>query len=209
LQGILDTAPFKWEGTNSSLRRQCGPRLSVFFTRLHPFNPEELDALVRYMTTIERPPNRYRESEGLTLAERRGKAIFERAARNDGTALSLEERCSTCHNGAYKTSRQRNAVGTTMWLDSDVRVDLSEYMHAADDFGELGAYFFVDVGLAPKILDTPHLTNIADGAPYLHNGAARTLEEIWTRFNLTDRHGFTNDLTRQQFNDLIAYLKAQ
>ena len=96
-----------------------------------------------------------------------------------------------------------------MWLDSDVRVDLSQYLHAADDFGELGAYFFVDIGLAPKILDTPHLINIADGAPYLHNGAAQTLEEIWTRFNLTDRHGFTNDLTRQQFNDLIAYLKVQ
>jgi YVTN family beta-propeller protein len=39
LRGILDTAPFKWEGTNPSLQRQCGPRLAVFFTRLVPFNP--------------------------------------------------------------------------------------------------------------------------------------------------------------------------
>jgi hypothetical protein len=36
LRGILDTAPFKWEGTNPSLSRQCGARLSTFFTRLQP-----------------------------------------------------------------------------------------------------------------------------------------------------------------------------
>jgi YVTN family beta-propeller protein len=45
LRGILDTAPFKWEGTNPSLQRQCGARLAVFFTRLAPFTPEQLAAL--------------------------------------------------------------------------------------------------------------------------------------------------------------------
>jgi len=45
LRGILDTAPFKWEGTNPSLQRQCGPRLAVFFTRIQPFTPDELSAL--------------------------------------------------------------------------------------------------------------------------------------------------------------------
>ena len=45
LRGILDTAPFKWEGTNPNLTRQCGARLSVFFTRLLPFTPDELSAL--------------------------------------------------------------------------------------------------------------------------------------------------------------------
>ena len=29
--------------------------------------------------------------------------------------------------------------------------------------------------------DVPHLNNIYDSAPYLHNGIANTLEEIWTR----------------------------
>ena len=37
LRGILDTGPFKWSGTNPTLSRQCGPRLSVFFTRIQPF----------------------------------------------------------------------------------------------------------------------------------------------------------------------------
>jgi cytochrome c peroxidase len=57
--------------------------------------------------------------------------------------------------------------------------------------------------------DIPHLTDIATSSPYLHNGAAQTLEEIWTRFNMINRHGATHGLTRQELNDLIAYLKTQ
>ena len=55
--------------------------------------------------------------------------------------------------------------------------------------------------------DVPHLNNIYDSAPYLHNGIADTLEEIWTRFNPNDQHGVTNDMTKDQLNDLIEYLK--
>ena len=55
--------------------------------------------------------------------------------------------------------------------------------------------------------DVPHLNNIYDSAPYLHNGIAETLEEIWTRFNPYDRHGVTNDMTKDQLNDLIEYIK--
>ena len=55
--------------------------------------------------------------------------------------------------------------------------------------------------------DTPHLNNIYDSAPYLHNGIAETLEEIWTRFNPYDEHGVTNDLTKDELNHLIEYLK--
>jgi YVTN family beta-propeller protein len=39
LRGIVDTAPFKWIGLNPSLRRQCGARLAVFFTRLFAVLP--------------------------------------------------------------------------------------------------------------------------------------------------------------------------
>jgi len=55
--------------------------------------------------------------------------------------------------------------------------------------------------------DTPHLNNIYDSPPYLHNGIAHTLEEIWTLYNPDDRHGVTNDLTKDQLNDLIEFLK--
>ena len=57
------------------------------------------------------------------------------------------------------------------------------------------------------LIDTPHLTNVAYSAPYLHDGSARSLEEIWTVFNPKDTHGVTNDLAKDELNDLIEYLK--
>jgi len=178
LRGILDTAPFKWEGTNPSLSRQCGARLAVFFTRLAPFNPEQLSAVDNYITTIPRPPNRYHPvGSRFTPAQRRGREIFERAMTADGRLIPPENRCVTCHNPPYFTDRRLHDIGTR---------------HTSDRQGKF---------------DTPHLNNIYDSAPYLHNGMAATLEEIWTVFNPEDRHGVTNDLTKDQLNDLIEYLK--
>lgn len=178
LRGILDTAPFKWEGTNPSLSRQCGARLAVFFTRIQPVTPEQLSALVSYICTIPRPPNRYRPlGAELTPAQRRGKRIFVRAMTNDGRDIPRGQRCITCHPPPLYTDRQRHVVGKKMWLDHD------------------------------NVFDTPHLNNIYDSAPYLHNGIAQTLEEIWTKYNPDDEHGVTNDLTKDQLNDLIEYIK--
>lgn len=178
LRGILDTAPFKWEGTNPTLQRQCGARLSIFFTRTLPFTAEELSALDRYITTIPRPPNRYfTPFTQYTPAQRRGKAIFERTVTNDGRPIPPEGQCIYCHMPPYYTSRKVFDVGTRQALDRTGRFDV------------------------------PHLNNIYDSAPYLHNGMARTLEEIWTVYNPYDKHGYTNDMTKDQLNDLIEYLK--
>jgi len=178
LRGIYDTDPFKWEGTNVSLARQCGPRLAVFFTRIQPFTEAELAALNDYTVTVPRPPNRYRPlGAELTEAQRRGKVLFERLYTNDGREIPLRGRCVTCHFAPYYTDRTRQDVGTKQ---------------PSDRGGEF---------------DVPHLNNIYDSAPYLHNGMAHTLEEIWTRFNPYDRHGVTNDMTKDQLNDLIEHVK--
>ena len=177
LRGILDTAPFKWTGKNPSLRRQCGPRLAVFFTRIDPFTPEQADALDRYICTIPRPPNRYRKGEELTPPQQRGRHLFERTHTNTGQLIPPEKRCITCHPPPYFTNRQQANVGTKSPLDTD------------------------------EVFDVPHLNNIYETAPYLHDGQAPSLEEIWTRFNPYDEHGVTNDMTKDQLNDLIEYLK--
>lgn len=207
LRSIFDTAPYKWEGTNPTLHWQCGPRLAVFFTRLQPFAPDELDDVVRYMSTIELPPNPYRSDEGLTLPQRRGKAVFERAVSNDGRTIAPEQRCSTCHNGALFTNQQRTPLRNTMWFDAPVRLERFD-LFDLEEFGDMGVFYYLESSTHVNRMDVPHLINIFDGAPYMHNGAAPTLEEIWTRFNVVDDHGRTSDLTRRQYNDLIAYLKA-
>jgi cytochrome c peroxidase len=58
-------------------------------------------------------------------------------------------------------------------------------------------------------LKSSPLTNIALTAPYLHDGSAHSLEEIWTVYNHTDKHGRTNDLTKDELNDLIEYLRTR
>ncbi len=178
LRGVLDTAPFKWTGKNPSLARQCGPRLAVFFTRIDPFTPDQVEAIERYICTIPRNPNRFRAlGAPLTPAQRRGRELFERGITNTGEPIPEGNRCIGCHPPPYYTSRETAFVGEGSWLDT----------HA--------------------VFDIPHLTNIYETAPYLHDGRADTLEEIWTRFNPNDEHGVTNDMTKDQLNDLIEYLK--
>jgi YVTN family beta-propeller protein len=178
LRGILDTGPFKWEGTNPSLSRQCGPRLSVYFTRIQPFTPDELVAIDHYISTIPRPPNRHRAPGApLSPAQRRGKLLFERTTTVDGREIPKALRCASCHFPPLYTDRRRHVVGDVM--DGDVQASF----------------------------DVPHLNNIYDSAPYLHNGVAASLEEIWTKYNPKDQHGVTNDMTKDQLNDLIEYLK--
>ena len=113
----------------------------------------------------------------MTDAQRRGKAMFQRTRTNDGRRIPKTERCVTCHFPPLYTDRSRRDVGTKMELDHQ-----SEF-------------------------DVPHLSNIYDSAPYLHNGISPTLEEIWTKYNPEDQHGVTNDMTKDQLNDLIEYLK--
>jgi cytochrome c peroxidase len=57
------------------------------------------------------------------------------------------------------------------------------------------------------LIDVPQLSDVAYSPPYLHDGSARSLEEIWTIFNPKDTHGVTNDLTKDELNDLIEYLR--
>jgi YVTN family beta-propeller protein len=178
LRGVNDMAPYKWIGINPSLKRQCGPRLAVFITRIQPFTPEQLTDLHYYLCSIPRPPNRYRQlGADLTEAQRRGKAIFERSMKNNGTPIPEGNRCITCHPPPLYTDGKVHNVGTKFAYDRDGK------------------------------FDSPQLQNIYDSAPYLHNGIAPTLEEIWTVYNPYDAHGVTNDMTKDQLNDLIEYLK--
>jgi cytochrome c peroxidase len=97
--------------------------------------------------------------------------------KNSGEEIPVGNRCATCHRGPMFTDRQVHNIGSKMMYDRVAK------------------------------FDTPHLNNIYDSAPYLHNGIAPTLEEIWTRYNPSDTHGVTNDMTKDQLNDLIEFLK--
>jgi YVTN family beta-propeller protein len=178
LEDVAETAPFKWNGGNPNLETECGPRTEKFFYRSESYDGWELMDLVSYIKAMPLRPNRFRPANGeLTESQERGKAIFERTRKKNGTPIPTSNQCPVCHSGRHYTNLKMFDVGSGKPTDRS------------------------------PLIDTPQLTNIALTAPYLHDGSARTLEEIWTVFNPNDTHGVTNDLQKDELNDLIEYLK--
>lgn len=178
LRSLAYTAPYKWTGKNASLYRQCGFRFAKWLTRTEPYSLDELYSLVAYILSLSHEPNRYRAaSRDLTSPQERGKALFQREWTSDGRPIPPENRCITCHPPPRFTNFQLADVGSAGPSDTQGK------------------------------FDTPHLDNLYGQAPYLHDGRAATLEEIWTKFGGEDRHGVVNDLTKAQLNDLVEYLK--
>jgi len=188
LHGVAGTAPFKWSGHNPDLLTQCGPRAALFINRSMGFGQQGTEDVVAYMAQIPLEPNRDRigtvipqdpsgAKQKLTPLQAWGKRIFERTVDKTGKPIPESNRCSFCHSGPRGTSQRAFDVGTRS---------------AHDDKG---------------IFDTPGLNDLVDTAPYLHDGKAMTLEELWTTYNPNDRHGRANDLAKEDLNALIEYLK--
>ncbi len=179
MRGVAFTGPFKWSGKNPTLARQEGPRAAQLFFRSHGFTAvEDRDAIVAFIESIPLAPNRHSNGDGsLTPAQQRGKVLFERAWTRDGRYIPIGNRCITCHPPPYYTDRSMHNVGTRAYFDTE---------------GEF---------------DTPQLNRVVESPPYLHDGRCWSLEEIWTLYNPYDLHGVANDMTKQELNDLIEYLK--
>ena len=178
LEDLAGTEPFKWNGGNSDMPTECGPRTEKYFFRSQSFGDRELTDLVTFVYSLPYRPNRYRLANGeLTPAQERGKAIFERTKSKNGNPIAEKNQCAYCHSGPKFTNQQQLDVGSGKATDRS------------------------------PIVDVAHLRNVVYSAPYLHDGSAQSLEEIWTVFNPKDTHGVSNDLTKDELNDLIEYLK--
>ncbi len=179
IEDLTGTQPYKWNAGNPDLPTECGPRTEKFFYRSQSYSEEELTDLVSFVLSLPLRPNRYRLPKGdLTPAQERGKAIFERTRYRNGKSIPEANQCSYCHSGSKYTNQGRFDVASGKPTDRS------------------------------SLIDVPQLTNVANSAPYLHDGSARSLEEIWTVFNPNDTHGVTNDLTKDELNDLIEYLRS-
>jgi YVTN family beta-propeller protein len=180
IEDLRGTEPFKWNGGNPSIPVECGPRTEKYFWRSEQYDDRTLADLALYILALPSRPNRWRSPDAdLTPPQERGKVLFERAKDKFGKPIPLENRCVYCHSGPKGTSQKSFDVGTRKLSDNTGK------------------------------LDTPQLSNIALTAPYLHDGSARSLEEIWTIYNPDDKHGRTNDLTKDELNDLIEYLRSR
>lgn len=85
--------------------------------------------------------------------------------------------CADCHSGRDFTDLQSHAVG-------------SENAREPRD----------------TLFDTPTLIELWRTAPYLHDGSASSVRELFTTRNTQNRHGNTTHLSPTQIDDLVAYL---
>ena len=86
--------------------------------------------------------------------------------------------CAACHSGELYTDLKSHNVGTRGTLD---RIDA---------------------------FDNPSLRELWRTGPYLHDGRAVTLLDVLTTANQGDRHGRTSHLSKQQLEDLVAFLRS-
>ena len=180
LEGVKGTEPYKWNGGNPNIPTECGPRTEKYFWRSENYDDLKLADLTLYIRNIPTRPNRWKlPGYELTPAQERGRALFVRDADKFGKPIPESNRCVYCHSGPKGTNQKLVDVGTRKPTDNG------------------------------NLLKSAPLTEIAQTAPYLHDGSARTLEEIWTIYNPEDKHGRTNDLTKDELNDLIEYLRTR
>ncbi len=143
------------------------------------------------------PFDRYEAGDKTAMSESavRGKAIF--LDNNKG-------RCSICHAGFNFTDEKFHNIGVGGDKPDTFVQDHAGRQVITKSPADLGAY------------KTPTLRNIADTAPYMHDGSEATLEETVEFYSKGDNPGTPNldkeikklDLTDQDKKDLVEFMKA-
>ncbi|WP_455379138.1 cytochrome-c peroxidase [Petrachloros mirabilis] len=125
-------------------------------------------------------------------------AMDEAAVRGMGL-FKGKARCIVCHNGPNFTDNQFHNLGVPQ---------------VGPMKEDLGRYYVTRLDRDKGAFKTPTLRSITETAPYMHDGAFKTLEEV---VDFLDQGGGKNsnvspllkplDLTKEEKADLIAFLK--
>lgn len=94
----------------------------------------------------------------------------------NGKILFEKAGCAGCHSGQYYTDLQKYNVGTGEGSELD------------------------------REFDTPTLIEVWRTSPYLYDGRATTINDVFTKFNTNNTHGFTTDLKEGELKDLLEYV---
>jgi cytochrome c peroxidase len=152
-------------------------------------------AIATYERTVlsgDAPYDRYQagDAKAMSPSAVRGLAIFNDAKRGN---------CVTCHAGFNFTDESYHNLGAGMDKPKP----------------DLGRYEITKVETDRGAFKTPTLRNIADTAPYLHDGSEKTLMDVVAFY---DRGGVKNpwlskeihplNLTEQEKKDLVAFMGA-
>jgi len=79
--------------------------------------------------------------------------------------------------------------------------------HSGEMSGGTGIKASVGTTIEGQQLDVPHLLGVYDSAPYLHDGRAKTLEEIFEKYNPEQQHGQAHKLSKEELADVLRYVR--
>jgi len=182
LVGSWQTPPSMALGVRA--RMEVAVEKGFLFIQFHDVSRKDKDAVSAYLRSVKFIPSPFHRRPDGSLDDRakRGRKVFEKAG------------CDSCHPAPLYTDRQMYDVGTRG--ERDVRAvpntnhDAPPKVQPTDEF------------------DTPTLLEMYRTGPYLHDGRAATLREVLTKYNVDDRHGRTSNLTPQELDDLVAFLRS-
>jgi len=130
------------------------------------------------------------KKDALSEAAQRGMKVFFNKAS-----------CSACHSGPNFTDGAFHNIGIGMDEKDESRIDLGRYTESKLE-GDKGSF------------KTPTLREIARTAPYMHDGRLKTLRDVVDYYDkggtpnpYLDEEIFALNLTEQQKNDLVTFLK--
>jgi YVTN family beta-propeller protein len=139
---------------------------------------KELDALSAFVTSLDKVPRSpFRNPDGsFTSDALEGRKIFQKAG------------CPECHSGPDFTDSSLSPTGPV------------------HDVGTILPTSGNRLGGKLSGIDTPTLKGVWQSGPYLHDGRAETLTEIFTKYIPKDTMGITSDLTTTEMDQLVRYL---
>ena len=177
LRGIRFTGPYGRDGRFGSLRNFTRNVIVNEFAGEEP-TPFMLDALVTYMLEFDWQPNSLLNKDG-TLNENAPAAALRGEVLFNTTYDGMGGRsCRTCH------------IASANFIDR-----LSHDIGSGNPSSEFAR---------DSAFDTPTLINVAQTAPYMHDGSLATLADVVNWFD----GGFDLGLSSQNKADLTAYLEA-
>jgi cytochrome c peroxidase len=155
-------------------------------------DPDDLEALLE-------ADDEFRTGYELATAGAESQPMSESAVRGHELFFSQRVGCSACHVGANLTDEKYHNLG--------VGADAAE--------PDAGRFAITGVDADWGAFKTPTVRNVAQSAPYMHDGSQQTLLEVVEHYNKggTPNRNLSDkvrklDLTEQEKLDLVAFMEA-
>lgn len=83
----------------------------------------------------------------------------------------------------------------------------SDHLEGKGMAGKAPANVWIGTTPAGVLLQPPHLQGVYDTYPYLHDGTAHTLEEVFSLRNANNLHGNAHKLSESEIKELLQYVR--